>query len=180
LVADLRSNTNKKEVWKRLLAMDPATLGLLRDACGSASELSRAVGISDRRARELFTPPPKARQTKAQFDEEFDAKLHRTLVKGAGNPVNVETLANCHDASPQRVRDALVRLQGQGIAIVGDCTDLVSLPRAASTIRPYTPMGFTGKSLILGVVSDTHLGSKWATPDFLHSCYDHFAKDSPT
>lgn len=100
-------------------------------------------------------------------------------LKKAGDHAPVERLADLADVSPRKVREAAARLAGSGFRIdLGDSN--VSLNRVVpDRINLHADL-FAGDTVLLGIVSDTHLGANEQALDELHLAYEMFAAEGIT
>lgn len=101
------------------------------------------------------------------------------LLKAHGNRASVTDLADRLDVSPKRIRECVEHLRSQH-KLVGLTDDEGTvearppLPRGRSSINTES---FFGERIRFGVVSDTHLGSKYAREDVLQALYDIFERE---
>lgn len=144
---------------------------------GTLEAVSRAHGISDRSLKHwwkrLGLPPlppgPKPSVVKAAAGD-GDAWLLDVL-KSEGDSATVEELADAADVSPRRVREALERLGHGGYRLAEEDDARIVLRRVPVPSDTVHRALFAGEEIRLGIVSDTHLGSKHCRLDELHMAY---------
>lgn len=92
----------------------------------------------------------------------------------------VEEVADQADVSPRRVREAAARLRDAGHRVEigeGEAVVIEKVPPKRENL--HTAL-FDGDTLRVGVVSDTHIGSKEQALNELHLCYDIFEREGIT
>ena len=153
---------------------------------GTMAAVSRATGVAPSTLRTAwsqfgFPELPKSRATLRviEGDKEDDRWLV-DLLKKHGDDATVEQLADAADVSPKRVRDALTRLGEGGFRVSENEDARVVLQRVAPDTTNVHPGLFDGNELRVGIVSDTHLGSKEEALDELHCAYDVFEREGIT
>jgi predicted phosphodiesterase len=101
------------------------------------------------------------------------------VLKKLRNDATVEEIADAADVSPKRVREALERLGKSGYRVAEE-EDRVVLNRVAPDIINVHTGLFKGDTLRVGIVSDTHLGSKHEALEELHTAYELFKSEGIT
>jgi predicted phosphodiesterase/biotin operon repressor len=101
----------------------------------------------------------------------------RALLQKARDPLTIDELADALDVSPRRAREAVQVLRDEGFRVVDDETEpgsvrLEKLPPATSQV---TRLDLQGDEVTVGIVSDTHLGSREEALPELRAVYDEFA-----
>ena len=96
----------------------------------------------------------------------------------------VEALADELDVSPRRIRQAVDTLRRAGFRVPKEADGTIELvkvpPDDHDTITKLPLALLNGELARFGVVSDTHLGSKYAALSELHLAYDYFAREEIT
>lgn len=136
-------------------------------------ELTRSTAGGTSLANDAPTQAPDAPVT---GDPELIERARVHLAR-AHDPVSIETLADALDVSPRRARECVDVLRDDGFRIVDDdpragTVRLDKLPPATPTV---TRLSLTGDEITVGIVSDTHIGSREQAIDELHAIYDEFA-----
>lgn len=129
---------------------------------------------------DLTTPSPLPGTPARDLKAEVSAFLRR------GNDATISAIAESLQVSPGTVYDAVAALERGGINVFrhGPLGDTISLERtplpvsAADELHVY-PSDADGRYRF-GVVSDNHLGSKYARLDVLNELYDWFAAEGIT
>lgn len=101
----------------------------------------------------------------------------RALLQKARDPLTIDELADALDVSPRRAREAVQVLRDEGFRVVDDeakpeSVRLEKLPPATSQV---TRLDLQGDEVTVGIVSDTHLGSREEALPELRAVYDEFA-----
>lgn len=154
---------------------------------GTISALSRDTGVSERtigvwvKRLGLIAPPPGAQPgwsgLKAGLTEsEQLVEKAREVLGRTKQAVSIEFLADAMDVSPRRVREAVDQLRQEGYRVVDDEAEpgairLEKLPPASVNV---TRLQIKGDEITIGVVSDTHIGSREQALDELHTTYAEF------
>lgn len=100
-------------------------------------------------------------------------------LRAAGDKATVEKLADMADVPPRKIREAAERLSQSGYRI--DLAEhAVTLDRIVPDRMNLHPDLLGGKTVLLGVVSDTHLGANEQALDELHLAYDVFKSEGIT
>jgi len=159
----------------------------LRDHVGSASGLARAIGLSgssgERAVRILFTPRANADRIAsavAGADSALATDIHHLLSRSVNRdrPFTYAELSEKFDRSVSRVKVAVQTLKEAGIQVAEVVDDTsVTLPKVSPFPVEPVSIDFGQRSLLMGIVSDTHLGSMYAAEDLLHASYDRFAAE---
>ena len=102
-----------------------------------------------------------------------------SALKKLGDKASVESLADCADVSPRRVRDALDRLGHNGYRVSEDTSGVV-LQRVPTPSRNQHKVLFKGETYRFGIASDTHLGSNHQRLEELHMAYQVFKDEGIT
>jgi predicted phosphodiesterase len=156
----------------------PSDLLKAIETAGGRNALARAHGVHtdviDRWMRDLGvqrentkTYEPFAGTPLDENDEGLLASLRD--FKGTAS---IEQLADHHDTSPKRIREAVERLAERGYRITPDEAQ-VTLERVPPAPRGQIHTGlFDGDTIRFAVISDTHLGSKEERLEELHCAYD--------
>ena len=99
-------------------------------------------------------------------------RLKRTLRRG---PVTLEELSSRYDRGVEQVRAAIEELREHGFncQIKAGAAEILRDMRAGGVHRIDKKL-LNGRSYLFGVVSDTHLGSKYSRLDALNAIYDRF------
>lgn len=171
--------TDLPESWWQ----DKATLERVVREHGTFAQAAHAVGgVTDKTLQVWWHKHdlgpvrqgrPPLRATDRGTLSDTDAWLIEALKK-LGDNATVEEIADHEDVSPRRVREAAERLGLAGFRI-GETDGRVVLSRVAPDTTSVHPGLFTGTDFRIGVVSDTHLGSKEEAVDELRLAYDMFA-----
>ena len=108
------------------------------------------------------------------------SSVHKLLTAPAtaAIPLSIIEIADKLDRSPASVRAAVAQLRAAGyeVELAEDDRPVlqrVPVPQTAAYVHP----GWGEASVLLGVVSDTHLGTTHAMEDELHAVYDRFASE---
>lgn len=159
---------------------------------GSSRRMAEALGYTGhdvetraRNIRKLFGADHIG--SKARRRAEVSAKqseladlLHKALLRNRDEPLSLSDLCDLMDRGPGSIRAALQELRDSGVQIaVRDVGDEITatIPSAPYDYTPPQSVAFTGTEVVMGVVSDTHLGSVAAAEDLLHGTYDQFARE---
>ncbi len=152
----------------------------------SNREIARAHGLNERtirdwRKRHGFPPSTNAgAATRLGPTPDDDEWLLRAL-RRLGDSAAVNEIADYADVSPRRVREARERLKQAGYRLVDEPdTERVTLhrlPPSHDNLHQLDPGLFDGDRIRVGVVSDTHLGSREEALAELHLAYDVFARE---
>jgi predicted phosphodiesterase len=131
---------------------------------------------AETRKTDPVPPPPQASRVPRRDDE--IARLVDATKRGA---LPMDDLCDALDMSPRRVRSLVERARAQGIN-VAVAHDHIGIPptiedRIQNTGVPPT----SGQRQIVGVISDTHLGSKYCLReqlrDFVHYAYSRGVRE---
>lgn len=150
---------------------------------GSFAATARVHGIADSTLKSAWAghdlpkrgqPKPVPHTAKIVVGDEWLLKA----LKKHGNKAPIDVLADEGDVSPRRVRDALKRLGFDGYRI-GESEGRVVLNRVLSPEQAtkLTTALFDGRELIVGIVSDTHIGSNEEALAELHLAYEIFMRE---
>ena len=101
------------------------------------------------------------------------------LLKRVGNRATVEELADSADVAPKKVRESIERLTAAGYRLnVGE--EAVHLTKVPPDTHNLHRGLLEGETVRVGVVSDTHLGSKEEALSELNLAYDWFSSEGIT
>jgi len=119
--------------------------------------------------------PDTAPEAQAEPESEVVTSA-RELLGRSKAPATIEDLADALDVSPKRVREAVDILRDEGFRIVDDeatpgAIRLEKLPPATASV---TRLNLSGDEITIGIVSDTHLGSREEALPELHAIYQEF------
>ncbi len=101
------------------------------------------------------------------------------LIKGGRRRTLVE-FADALNMAPKRVQAILTELKADHHLIQDDPDDIAKYhlsPDAAESVHIINTSDYFGNEVKFGIVSDTHLGSKYERLDVLNTLYDVFAKE---
>jgi len=147
---------------------------------GTLAAVSRATGVSERtlgiwtKRLDLPLVPAIVQNTDAGLDHMLD--MARDFLDRSKESVTIESLADAMDVSPRRAREVIGRLQEEGFRVDEDenqpgTVRLNKLPPASVNV---TRLRISGDEITLGIVSDTHIGSREQALDELHTTYAEF------
>lgn len=94
----------------------------------------------------------------------------------ANKPWKIDELADKVDASPRRVRDVLKSLRDKGYNLPDEEDEAIILQRVVPSTNNLHRSLMDGKRLRIGLISDTHIGSKEEALPELELAYDIFAE----
>jgi len=162
----------------------------LRDAMeahGTIANLSRATGTSERtigvwlKRLGLPSPPPgnSAGWTLLEgglSEQQLLVEKAREVLGRTKKAVDIEFLADAMDVSPRRVREAVDQLRQEGFRVVDDDAEpgAIRLEKLAPASVNVTRLALAGDEVTIGIVSDTHLGSREQALDELYATYQEF------
>lgn len=168
----------KAEEWYK----DPKKLQARIEEYGGFASASRATGIAESTLKSAWNTaglPPRGRTQTATIREPADLTPTEeqesvlTALNKLGQGASIEELADASDLAPRRVRDALDVLGYKGYRIEqpdnGGRVQLHRVPPPSDNIHAAL---FEGDQIRVGIISDTHLGSKEEALDELNLAYD--------
>jgi len=157
---------------KELKELDKPLLDELVAEYGSASQLARALGVSDREVRRIVTPDTKY----TKRDDCLANQMQEYLQRKRGEKVTIEELSNKFDRSYSTIGKTLEEIKSLGYVV--DDIDLDSVSLRADKLPRKTEhfIKFDQKEYCIGVISDTHYGSTYNDEEFINSAYDYFKK----
>lgn len=154
---------------------------------GSIAQTSRATGVSERtigkwlRRFGIPAPPPGAAPVPpvGVIPEIADDPLlesARRALHRAPDAMSIEELADELDVAPKRARECVEALREEGFRVVDDeatpgAVRLEKLPPVSTNV---TRLRLQGDEITIGIVSDTHIGSREQALDELHTIYHEF------
>jgi predicted phosphodiesterase len=118
-----------------------------------------------------------------ETDEQVLVERARELMARTKKAVSIEFLADALDVAPKRAREAVDTLRRDGFRVIDDdsapgAVRLEKLPPATPTV---TRLALQGDEVTIGIVSDTHLGSREEALPELIAVYEEFeARDIDT
>lgn len=129
--------------------------------------------------RSTILPPPAAGAAPAQGDAA--RRFARLLDVTQRGPISFADLCDRLDLSPKRARETIDAAQAQGLAIdVSHDVVAFRLPDPSLDVREVAVAPVTGARHVVGVISDTHLGSKYCLRaqlrEFIHHAYERGAR----
>ena len=113
--------------------------------------------------------------------ESTSADLYKLLLKSK-KPVNIITIFSNLGIDISEFEKLVheLRVEGYNIHWVENQVELVKQIEKGNKITIPVETLYKGKEYVFGIVSDTHLGSKYARLDVLNLAYDTFAKEGIT
>lgn len=182
VINELKKNPKPWLEIKRLCEADKAILRNL-----SSAKIAQAIGApsKDRDVRKyLLTPMYK---TKAYISDKINnaqdnlsKELLDLLLKNRDEHFSYEELSERFDRSPSSIKVAIQSLADNGHHVreqVNEDSNKVTLPSGGIRPQELVKIDFRGDEVLFGVVSDTHLGSRYCALDMLNSAYDLFEKE---
>jgi len=109
-------------------------------------------------------------------DEDPLLERAREVLARTKKSVSIEFLADALDVAPKRAREAVDLLRREGFRVVDDdsAPGAVRLERLPPATPSVTRLALQGDEVTIGVVSDTHLGSREEALPELQATYDEF------
>ena len=100
----------------------------------------------------------------------------REVLARTKKAVSIEFLADALDVAPKRAREAVDLLRQEGFRVVDDETapGLVRLEKLPPATPSVTRLALDGDEVTIGIVSDTHLGSREEALPELLTVYEEF------
>lgn len=90
-------------------------------------------------------------------------------------PVSVEQLADELNVSPRHIREGIATLQASGYRVTEAAASEITLEKVPQATATVTRSLLDGDEITVGIVSDTHLGSREEALEHLHAFYDEAA-----
>lgn len=115
------------------------------------------------------------REVSVEILGELPAKLLAHLQKKKDQVLSTAQVGDAFDVAPKHIRQAAEQLAEAGYNIYCD-EGHIGLTRQGEAAPSHTIIECDGR-LRMGIVSDTHLGSKYERLDVLDSLYDWFAQE---
>ena len=185
----LRQRETSTSALQRAFSIGYARAGRLLDALTHEGIVSAHDGSKSRKVLTHTDEPPPSRKRSIPgaptiSPDALDEKVLKLLQRQSDVPLTYEELANAVDRSPDTVRQTVAQLREAGYAVrtsdAQNGADDVRLTRLCVEEQRFTFPGWGEDTQLLGVISDTHLGSVWAAMEPLEATYDRFAAEGVT
>lgn len=157
-------------IWQQLRRMESSWPAICAEAAAEA-EAERARPVA--KAEPVASPVPPT--------QDLHERIRALLRKEAITEVEI---ADRLDVAPKRVREALAALADSGYRLAtqgeGAAPAFMIAPNAPGDARPLeidTEKFYDGHRVRFGLVSDTHLGSKYYREEVLQALYDRFERE---
>lgn len=97
------------------------------------------------------------------------------LVRLTKRPISKTALCDALDLAPGKVDALLAEARSKGFDVdqAGDLVAWKQTTHEHQEVLPLAPAPTVGGRHILGLISDTHIASKWCKYDFLEDCVDY-------
>lgn len=162
----------------RRVTRDSLKSALVAGGYGPPSLYLRSNLPDETDAEERDTDPPPA--TQAALPRRVTVESLVAAVRGA--PCSLEDLCNKLDLSPARMRALVAEAQDRGLDVHLENEHVGLAPQAKpDRVLDVEIPPVVGERQIVGVISDTHLGSKYCLRaqlrDFVHHAYDRGVRE---
>jgi hypothetical protein len=141
-------------------------------------KIAKKYGVSVKTVESRFSRAKKRGEISDSTDNAVN--LQDAILNNLKNGVTIDWLCNNYNSSERVIRAVLEDIKDNGY-LVEEIDGLIKLAKTpVSECKTYNKSWNGDKIIRFGVVSDTHLGSKWQQITFLHKLYDIFKQEGIT